>query len=85
MGCGRILQPRTAIKHWKTKAFLGKDSRIEHAATDFKHAETQLYPGFHPEQLNELSVSQLTHCTQRRSAVQGWHTFFCAVDVIQDN
>lgn len=24
-----------------------------------------------PEQLNELSVSQLTHCTQRRSAVQG--------------
>lgn len=46
MGSGRILQPTSATTDWKKKkkAFLGKDSRIQHAASDFKHTETQLYP-----------------------------------------
>lgn len=40
--CNQHQQLQTGKK--KKKAFLGKDSRIQHAASDFKHTETQLYP-----------------------------------------
>ena len=70
MGSGSILQPTTATTDWKKKKrhFWEKIAEFSMLLLILNI----LKPSYIlPEQFNELSVSHLTHCAQRCSAVQG--------------